>query len=131
MTKLSTDIETVKVNKKNDEEMEAIAETLLKAAKADSQLAMDMEEIHGEDFGRHFLSEFLTKWLGKFCHRVAVVESQEWILTTIDGMGGASLPNTTKIMPPAIQVNGVQFLRFELQDLIDLNNHEMSREVSL
>ena len=129
MTKLSSPIDAV--NKKNDEEMEAIAETLLKAAKADKQLAMDMKNIHGEDFGRPFLSEFLTKWLGKFCHRVAVVESQEWILTTIDGMGGESLPNTTKIMPPAIQVNGVQFLQFELQDLIDLNNHEISKEVSL
>ncbi len=131
MTRLSSNVETAALKKKNGEDMEAIAETLLKAAKADKELAMDMEHIHGEDFGRPFLNEFLTKWLGKFCHRVAVVESQEWILTTIDRMGGESLPNATKIMPPAIEVNGVQFLQFELQDLIDLNNHEMSKEVSL
>ena len=71
-------------------------------------------------------SELFNESLGQFLR-----ESQEWILTTIDGMGGESLPNTTKIMPPAIEVNGVQFLQFELQDLIDLNNHEMSKEVSL
>jgi len=129
MAKLSPPTESC--DKKNDEEMEAIAETLLKAAKADPQLARDTKDIHGEDFGRPFLSEFLTKWLGNFCHRVAVVENQEWIQTTIDDMGGESLPNTTKIMPPAIHVNDVQFLRIELQDLIDLNNYEISKEVSL
>ena len=43
MTRLSSNVETDKLNKKNDEDMEAIAETLLKAAKADKQLGVDME----------------------------------------------------------------------------------------
>jgi len=70
----------------------------------------------------HFLDFFLCENIGKFCHQVPIPEFEDWIVTSVDAMNGASLPYSRKILPPNLQINGIKFQKKEIQNLIDLRN---------
>ena len=62
----------------------------------------------------YFLEAFCQEYLGEFCHQVPLADYGELILTSMETEGG--------MLPAVIDINGVQILRFQLRDLLDLHN---------
>lgn len=105
--------------KAEDEKIEPFGKCL----EADPVLYNDIGVIHGEQFQVvFFLESFCIEHFSKFCHQTPVHGYDDWILTGVDEFDGVRLPFIRKQIPPALEINGVQFFRFEIEDLLDLSN---------
>jgi len=94
-----------------------------KAIKADPTLYTEIEAIHGEQFHIvFFLESFCEEHFSRFCHQTPIHGYDDWILTGVDEFDGIRLPFIRKQIPPALDINGVQFFRLEIEDLLDLSN---------
>ena len=95
--------------------LEEKSEAINLAIAAAPGLYDDMGIMHpeGVQIG-YFLEAFCQENLGEFCHQVPLEGYGELILTSMESKGG--------MLPAAIDINGVQILRFQLRDLLDLHN---------